>query len=146
MSGGGCRPSSFQGPGRRSVCPSRTPSLRTNGHSLSRDIVLNALQTSFPSSYSLDATLLYGLGERCPGMAEAREGSFHWFWLGGLSPSKALPGRVPPCGQGGSLRDGGGELMGGSRGGGCLKTEASERADLSSGECLSEGTDQDGER
>lgn len=74
-------------------------------------------------------------------MAGAREGSFHWFWLGGLSLSKDRTGRVPPCGQGGSLSDAGEELMGGSRGGGCLKTEASEWADFSSGECLSGGTD-----
>lgn len=64
-------------------------------------------------------------------MVGARAGSFLWFWLEGLSLSKGLTG------QGGSLREGGGELLGGSRGGGCLNTEASKWADFSSGECLS---------
>lgn len=52
---------------------------------------------------------------------------------------EGLPGGVPPCGQGGSLSDGGGELMGGSRGGGCLNTNDSVWLlweDFSSGECL----------
>lgn len=50
---------------------------------------------------------------------------------------------MPPCGQGGSLRDGGGELIGGSRGGGCLNTDDSAWLlweDFSSGECLFDGT------
>lgn len=71
------------------------------------------------------------------GTAGAREESF--LWAGGLSPGEGLPGGVPPCGQGGSLRDGGGELSGGSRGGGCLNTDDSVWLlweDFSSGECL----------
>lgn len=60
--------------------------------------------------------------------------------MGGLSLGEGLPGGVTPCGQGGSLSDGGGELIGGSRGGGCLNTDASVwllwEEDLSSGECL----------
>lgn len=62
--------------------------------------------------------------------------------MGGLSPGEGLPGGVPPCGQGGSLSDGGGELIGGSRGGGCLNTDDSVWLlweDFSSGECLSDG-------
>lgn len=46
--------------------------------------------------------------------------------VGCLSLGEDLPGGVAPCGQGGSLRDGGGELMGGSRSGGCLNTEESK--------------------
>lgn len=62
--------------------------------------------------------------------------------MGALSPGEGLPGGVPPCGQGGSLSDGGGELIGGSRGGGCLNTDDSEWLlweDFSSEECLSDG-------
>lgn len=60
--------------------------------------------------------------------------------MGGLSLGEGLPGGVPPCGHGGSLSDGGGELIGGSRGGGCLNTDDSVwlvwEEFFSSGECL----------
>lgn len=62
--------------------------------------------------------------------------------MGGLSLCDGLLGSVPPCGQGGSLRDGGGEFIGGSRGGGCLNTDDSVWLlweDFSSGECLGNG-------
>lgn len=78
---------------------------------------------------------------RWPATVDARGESFLWFWMRGLSLGEGLPGRVPPCGQGGSLRDGGGELMGGSRGGGCLNIDDSVWLlweDFSSG--LGEGT------
>lgn len=41
MSGGECRPSSCQGQGRRSVCPSHTPSLRKHRENLSYNITSN---------------------------------------------------------------------------------------------------------
>lgn len=62
--------------------------------------------------------------------------------MGDLSLAEGLPGGVPPCGQGGSLSDGGGELIAGSRGGGCLNTDDSVWLlweDFSSGECLGDG-------
>lgn len=78
---------------------------------------------------------------RCPWCpAAVAVGSF--LWESGLSPGEGLPGGVPPWGHGGSLRDGGGVLSGGSRGGGCLKTDDSEWPlweDFSSEECLDEG-------
>lgn len=60
----------------------------------------------------------------------AKAGSFLWFWLEFLSLSKGLTG------QDGSLREGGGELLGGSRGGGCLNSEVSKWADFSNREAL----------
>lgn len=62
--------------------------------------------------------------------------------MGGLSLGDGLLGGVPPCGQGGSLSDGGGELIGGSRGGGCLNNDESVWLlweDFSTGECLGHG-------
>lgn len=50
-----------------------------------------------------------------------------------------LLGGVPPCGHGGSLREGGGDMSGGSRGGGGLKTDESVWLlwdNFSRGECL----------
>lgn len=44
---------------------------------------------------------------------------------GGRSAGKDLADGVPPCGQGGSRSDGGGELSGGSSECGCLNTDES---------------------
>jgi len=100
---------------------------------------------------------LYGLGTRCaptpPATPGANPGSFFWVEEeeeeeeGGVgrSTGDCRPGGgvVTPCGQGGSRRDRGGELSGGSRGGGGLKAGDSTRlqllcVDFSRGECLRE--------
>lgn len=63
------------------------------------------------------------------------------FWDWGRSDDEGRLGEGPPWGHGGSLWVGEGELRGGSIGGGCLKTDASEWPELevfSKEECLDE--------
>lgn len=63
---------------------------------------------------------------RWPGATQGTDDSFLGLGCsGGRSAGEDRAGGAPPCGQGGSRSDGGGELIGGSSECGCLNTDES---------------------